>query len=232
MVKESLIVENKLRTIIKQEVRNILILNELNINKKSKLGSGQDFETYPSNKNPDRVIKSATTKYSSSNISNHINIFKKYPKYFPIVYKYNEKFAELEKLDLNPVKEIDGKIKKLVKINFIEKNTHLPENIKSILNRYPKIYGKNILEHLNFNSIGYINPNIKNVTNEDEAISYLLLYLIKQDKDLYNTSLKLKKLYDIVLNIIYNKENYRDVLDWGVNNVGVDNLGNFKMLDF
>ena len=97
MVKESLIVENKLRTIIKQEIRNILILNELNINKKSQLGNGQDFETYPSNKNPDRVIKSATTKYSSSNISDHINIFKKYPKYFPIVYKYNEKENMLSK---------------------------------------------------------------------------------------------------------------------------------------
>jgi hypothetical protein len=78
------------------------ILNELNIQPKDQLGSGQSSSTYPYNKDPEKIIKTVSD-YDDNNKFDleQIKIFQKHPDIFPLIYKVTDKYAVLEKLNIN-----------------------------------------------------------------------------------------------------------------------------------
>jgi hypothetical protein len=95
-------------------------------------------------------------------------------------------------------------------------------NIKPIIEYYNKL--KSLTSLLNpFKLIPFYNPKKFDPDNPLDVV-------IKQHPELLEMTLKLKKLYKDVDKIL-EKEGY-DELDFHQENIGIDDKGNFKMLDF
>lgn len=100
--------------ITETQLKNILINDE--IRKKEKIGSGKDHYVYDYEGDPTKVIKVAwdaedgnkfnpKSKIVQVNINkNHIDIFKKYPDFFPKVHKVTNRYAIIDKLDTKQIK--------------------------------------------------------------------------------------------------------------------------------
>lgn len=80
------------------------------IEKKDRLGSGSYHDVYPLRYDPSKVIKVprgvsdyAKEIYRVGGSDAWFNIFKKYPKYFPKIYKITDKYVMMEKLDTERV---------------------------------------------------------------------------------------------------------------------------------
>ena len=178
---------------VKKMIKLIDILKELNIQPKPELGSGGVFAAYPSKLDPSKVIK--ISHYGDpEDLYHHYDMFKKYPKYFPKVYKITDKYMIIEKLNTKPILEYYDILKSFYS--------------------YPQPKLSNILSY---------NPNKFDSDNPVDVA-------IKQHPELLKTTLKLKKLYKDVDNILSNEE--YDELDFHEENIGIDDKGNFKMLDF
>ena len=78
-------------------IKLIDILKEISISGKEPIGQGSEHIIYPHSKDPNKVIKTS----SQSVNKNQITTFQKHPDIFPIVYKITDKYAVLEKLDVN-----------------------------------------------------------------------------------------------------------------------------------
>ena len=92
------------------------VIFEVVVTNKEMLGKGKDHVVYDYKSDPTKVIKSAwgvdkgQYKYGAESNrhlvdlnSDHIEIFLKYPNLFPKVYKYNNRYAIIEKLDTSKV---------------------------------------------------------------------------------------------------------------------------------
>lgn len=83
------------------------ILKEVSIERKKREGIGSFHEVYPLKYDSNKVIKIprkssdyAKETYRVGGSNAWFNVFKKYPKFFPIVYKITDKYIILEKLDV------------------------------------------------------------------------------------------------------------------------------------
>jgi hypothetical protein len=239
-------------------IKLINILKEINIQTKPQMGKGASFTAYPSKIYPDRVIK---TSSSPQDIQNHADMFDKYPTIFPKVYEVTDKYMVIEKLNQQPIQEYNKSVSNLANKLLTVNNPQLPDSIKQFYIDFPtQQKGKLFINklHDNFNSeykgtLGtwdalkfndyYFNPtyNINSYLYPSnpsstpqfsdeawEALEPHFNWLIRQDSNIFNFS---KKLYNFHKNIVEKYDDLMD-LDWHGENVGIDNNGKLKMLDF
>lgn len=101
---------------LNEQIERIRVLMEVEIKQKKRLGGGGiSHQTYQSNRDPDSVYKIGWNRKFNDDgdyvdettpvDTEHIRIFKKYPKYFPIVKSVGVKHVELEKLNTSKVYE-------------------------------------------------------------------------------------------------------------------------------
>jgi hypothetical protein len=81
----------------------IELINEVKIRKKEKLGMGTEHDIYPSETNPDVVMKVRNCVPEKE--VPWVETFKKNPDIFPIVIKHTKNYVCLEKLDTNKAVE-------------------------------------------------------------------------------------------------------------------------------
>lgn len=78
-----------------------ILLLEVVTKPKTPYSSGSEHTIYPNNHDSTKLFKVVTNDPIRGLKDNWIEIFKKYPKYFPTIYRSNDKGAEVEKLDTN-----------------------------------------------------------------------------------------------------------------------------------
>lgn len=183
---------------------------------KEPIGMGKDHQVFDYEADPTKVIKVAwgakdgenrfdpnAEKIQTNLDPNHIRIFTKYPNIFPKVFKATDRYAIIEKLNPAPVLDDEKKIfQQLSKYNF------------STL-RYMKEYDAVSSLYWNItNRSGFLISMLKKLTSAGEDLTILNKYLtlFKQ----INSTLK-----RAVGNV-----------DVGTNNMGYDQQGNVKLLDF
>ena len=187
------------------------------LKQKQKIGYGKDHVVYDMLSDPSKVIKIAWgsdgNKYDPNSKlkqieldPTHIEVFKKYPDLFAKVYKHNDRYAIIEKL-----------------------------NTKSIISDQTEIFNilsKLDIEDLDYfdehNTIGrlfWLSKNRKGFFNN------LLIEIIKND--LYSKSPKLELYINFINRILKSKLNKeKSNLDVIANNIGYDKEGRLKLLDF
>jgi len=86
------------------------ILKEVSVDKKERMGRGSFHDVYPLKYDSSKVIKVprgvsdyAKDVYRVGDSNAWFNIFKKYPQYFPEIYKITDKYVIIEKLDTERV---------------------------------------------------------------------------------------------------------------------------------
>lgn len=86
------------------------ILKEVSVEKKERMGRGSFHDVYPLKYDSSKVIKVprgvsdyAKDVYRVGDSNAWFNIFKKYPQYFPEIYKITDKYVIIEKLDTERV---------------------------------------------------------------------------------------------------------------------------------
>lgn len=79
------------------------LILELNIRAKEPYAAGTEHEIYKDSKDPNKVYRVVMQGHPdiSKQAYNWVEIFKKYPQYFPAVYKSTERGASVEKLNTN-----------------------------------------------------------------------------------------------------------------------------------
>lgn len=87
------------------------ILKEIEIKQKNRIGLGSFHAVYPYNQDPNKVIKipRSNSDYAKETFRNNnddawFNVFKKYPDFFPKIYKITDKYILIERLDVEKVK--------------------------------------------------------------------------------------------------------------------------------
>lgn len=196
-------------------------LKELDIKRKDPLGQGAFHTVYPSKSHPEQVIKTKTVKTIDfegktydilDNIDKHeIEAMKKNPDLFAKVYRYNEKYAIIEKLD---TKSIQSDLESL------------SQGMIKLLMNQPKI-GE---------ILGILKNPIDLEVDDLDVSAYMNLY--RRDKvfikALYRFC-KNKEFFVKLLTLI--KDVYRRVgdikhtIDIKFDNIGYDNQKNIKILD-
>jgi hypothetical protein len=197
-----------------------------------KLGSGGNFTAYEYPSNPDKIIKVPHDPKSNS-IQDHVEMFKKYPKYFPKVYDVTDEYLVLEKLDTKPILELEQKLQSLLKKFLTLKNPDLPKSIRKVYLEDPYLeYGEEDLSSNVSSYIGTFKPN-KNTYNSNWSTSNEFNYIVRQDPQILKQITELHQLYISVYKIL--KKWYSDPepsTDFSAENIGVDTQGNYKMVDF
>ncbi len=197
-------------------IKLVNLLKEISVSVKKPIGQGSQHIVYPHSKDPNKVIKTFDPDEGEFINTKHIDIFQKHPNIFPKVYKATDKYAVLEKLD------IDQAITELEKLEAEFFNLKWRSNKK----RKHSILLDDIME----------NDNL-----EDNDFIYKLYYLIKNNPSsvlkpelntlysLTQNSNLLKKWIDFLTQIIstFNKKD----LDIHAEQFGYDSKGNIKLLD-
>lgn len=188
------------------------ILKEVSLDKKERLGRGSFHDVYPLKYDPSRVVKIPRTRdgyaaaeYWEAGSESWFNIFKKYPQYFPEVYKITDKYIILEKLDTNRVKQ------DLIKME---------DDLVSISSNL-----SDMIEDRNFGVTEVLDGLIMGKLSGDKEDAKMLNMLIKKshNKDLF-------KIYiDLLLSI--RGERIRGFIDVNDGNFGYNKEGKLKMLD-
>lgn len=184
------------------------ILKEVNIEKKKREGIGSFHEVYPLKYDPSKVIKIprvssdyAKETYKVGGSDAWFNIFKKYPKYFPIIYKITDKYIILEKLDTNRVKR---------ELSLLENDLYL---------YYSDLIddGYQITEILYDLVFGEMNGNKGKTKQLEDLVNN------SRNKDILN------RYVDLLSGIV--ASGLRRFIDVNDGNFGYDDKGNLKMLD-
>jgi len=188
----------------KYEDKDLLDINELDIQRKNSK-NGSEHEVYPFIKNPNFVIKTFRNQAAKDNASYWINIFQKYPQYFPKIEKITDKYVVLEKLDDETFKDDALNIS-----NFIRKKLNYSLSPHDLAEwTYALVRGW-------YNAGDYEKSHYKDLFKE----------FAQQNPELFE---KYKKLYLLIHNIL--KDLNKKYIDVHNNNFGYDSKGNLKMLD-
>jgi hypothetical protein len=198
---------NLLKQLIKEEIYKVLT----EITFKTPIGQGSEHIIYPHSKDPNKVIKTS----SQSVNKNQITTFQKHPDIFPIVYKITDKYAVLEKLDVN---QVITELEKL-EVEFFNLKWHSDKKRKY------SILLDDLMENNddNYDFIGLLYYLLQN--NPSSLKSELnTLYSLTQNPEL------LKKWIDFLLQIIsiFGKKD----LDIHAEQFGYTPKGQIKLLDF
>jgi hypothetical protein len=184
-----------------------VIINEIKIRHKNQLGPGDNVEgeVYDFEKQPNKVIKKYTATNPKWKIKQY-NFMKSHPDLFPIVYKSNNNYTSMEKLNTNI--GIDG----------------LAKFAKNILPEWK--LGDDIAIKL------YPQDILMGLKQEMELGKFTWFkYILKKSIESKNLQYKnlLLKLYKL-LNKLNNIISIQD-LDIHSNNIGEDGNGNLKLFD-
>ena len=189
-------------------IKLINILKEIIF--KTPIGQGSEHIIYPYSKDPNKVIKTS----SQSVNKNQITIFQKHPDIFPIVYKITDKYAVLEKLDVN---QAITELEKL-EVEFFNLKWHSDKKRKY------SILLDDLMENNDddYDFIGLLYYLFQN--NPSSLKSELnTLYSLTQNPEL------LKKWIDFLIKVT-SKTNQTE-LDIHSEQFGYDSKGNIKLLD-
>jgi hypothetical protein len=188
------------------------ILKEVSVEKKERMGRGSFHDVYPLKYDSSKVIKVprrvsdyAVAEYWEAGPDAWFNIFKKYPQYFPEVYKITNKYIVLEKLDTNRVKQ------DLIKMedDLVSISSTLSDMIEN------KNYDvTDVLDKLVLGKLINIREDIKTLD---------MLIKKSHNKDLF------KRYIDLLSAI--RSERIRDFIDVNDGNFGYNKEGELKMLD-
>ena len=77
-----------------------------------KIGSGGSSTAYAHPTDPDKIVKIYSGKYVED-FTRRVEFFKKYPKYFPKVYEYGDRYVIEDKLDNKPIKQLNATLNSL-----------------------------------------------------------------------------------------------------------------------
>ena len=192
------------------------IIHEIVTTNKERIGSGKDHVVYDYKADPTKIIKSAwgvdkgQYKYGADSNrhlvdmnSDHIEIFIKYPNLFPKVYKHNNRYAIIEKLDTSKVFQ-DSKdlYDQLIQYDEVFKNVAESDLISGLYYTVTKVSG-------------FLPKVVRKMRKAGEDLTLLERYVTL-----------FKKLKNTV-----GRSSYYG-LDVTANNLGYDNEGNLKLLDF
>ena len=189
-------------------IKLINILKEIIF--KTPIGQGSEHIIYPYSKDPNKIIKTS----SQSVNKNQITIFQKHPDIFPIVYKITDKYAVLEKLDVN---QAITELEKL-EVEFFNLKWHSDKKRKY------SILLDDLMENNDddYDFIGLLYYLLQN--NPSSLKSELnTLYSLTQNPEL------LKKWIDFLIKVT-SKTNQTE-LDIHSEQFGYDSKGNIKLLD-
>jgi|APGre2960657423_1045063.scaffolds.fasta_scaffold02667_5 hypothetical protein len=192
------------------------IIFEVVVTNKEMLGKGKDHVVYDYKSDPTKVIKSAwgvnKGEYKYGDKSNqhivdmnpdHIEVILKYPNLFPKVFKYNKRYAVIEKLDTSRVIQDQKELyNQLTKYDDVFRNVVESDFISGLYWTVTKVSG-------------FIPKIIRKMKSAGEDLTLLGKYV-----SLF------KKLKTTVA-----RSSYYGV-DVTVHNLGYDNEGNLKLLDF
>jgi hypothetical protein len=194
-------------------IKLVDILKELNIKPKKPSGLGSRHIVYPSQSDPNKVIKTINinpdydgNEYNTLDIDS-LELFKKYPNVFPKVYKITNKYAVLEKLNTS---KVFNELKNLYN-QVIESNTEFSEYIKDKYTGYDRSsneFSTDIYEYIKYED--------KTLSDFDEVYSKI------KDGEL------LKKYVLFIFTII---KLFPQSLDIHNDQFGYDSEGNIKLLD-
>lgn len=235
-------------------VKLINLLKELNIITKPEQGKGGSHTVYTSKNHPNKVIKIPNSPNTKSVLNTHIEMFKKYPKFFPKVYKsISGEYMVIEKLNQKPIYDYNKKATNLAKKLLTLDNLKLPKQIKDFFNQYPKLQkGETFQNYLdNANSLDLtenilnegidmvrfipyhfeINYNFNQSPTDDYIVDFQFNWLIRQDSSVFNLT---KKIYDFYWEVNNNveKDDFYEITDWHGDNIAMDEKGQLKYIDF
>ena len=186
-------------------------VNELSIQRKSQLGSGDsaEGETYDLKTSPGKVVKKYTqinpeTKYAQYELMN------KYPELFVKIYKVTPKYIVMEKVKvpIEGLEELQQFINKDLKINFVQGDANN--------NRYAS---------------DVINATYNELKSNRNDMFMSILDKVKQ-KGKTNLTKLLIKIYNFLLRLKKQiPQLNRYWLDVHSDNIGEDNQGNLKLFD-
>jgi hypothetical protein len=188
------------------------IIKEISVDKKERMGRGSFHDVYPLKYDSDKVVKVprlkdgyAASEYLEPGSDSWFNTFKKYPQYFPEVYKITDKYIILEKLDTERVKQELFKMEDdLVSISPV---------ISDMIEEHN--YG--VTEILYWLILG------KLLGNKEEIDIYNDIIEKSHFKDIF------KRYFDLLFNI--RNERIRGFIDVNDGNFGYNKEGKLKMLD-
>ena len=207
----------------KVEIANEIISNltkdnihEIVTTKKEKIGSGKDHVVYDYKADPTKIIKSAwgvdkgQYKYGAESNrhlvdmnSDHIEIFLKYPNLFPKVYRHNNRYAIIEKLDTSKVFQDQKDLyNQLIQYDDVFKNVVENDFISGLYYTVTKVSG-------------FLPKVVRKMRKAGEDLTLLEKYVT---------------LFKKVKNTVGRSSYYG--LDVTAYNLGYDNEGNLKLLDF
>jgi hypothetical protein len=192
------------------------VIFEIVVNNKEILGRGKEHVVYDYKSDPTKVIKSAwgvdKGQYKYGNDSNqhivdmnpdHIDVILKYPDLFPKVFKYNKRYAIIEKLDTSRVIEDQKELyNQLTKYDDVFKNVIENDFISGLYWTVTKVSG-------------FLPKIARKMRSAGEDLSLLEKYVRL-----------FKKLKTTVARYSYYG------VDVTANNLGYDSEGNLKLLDF
>jgi hypothetical protein len=190
----------------------LLDLLELDIQKKTQLGAGNNAEgeTYDLKSHPDKVVK----VYINSNYNekkDQYELMSKYPEFFVKIYKFTPKYVVMEKVKT----PIPG-VKELQKFTNNEASIERVRGGDPIVNRY------------SYDVVGGINQELKKDKNT------IYTYILKEAKQLGKTDLvlqltKIHDFFDKLYKTLPELKTYD--LDIHDDNIGLDKQGNLKLFD-
>jgi len=192
------------------------IIHEIVTTNKERIGSGKEHVVYDYKADPTKIIKSAwgvdkgQYKYGADSNqhlvnmnSDHIEIFIKYPNLFPKVFKYNQRYAVIEKLDtIRVIQDQKDLYNQLTKYDDVFRNVVESDFISGLYWTITKVSG-------------FLPKVVRKMRKAGEDLSLLERYVTL-----------FKKLKTTVA-----RSSYYGV-DVTANNLGYDNEGNLKLIDF
>jgi len=213
-----IITESQCMSLVKQQSLNLkgkTVTEE--IRNKTEFGRGKEHVVYDFEKDPTKVIKTGwnvksgyrydpnSEKIFAGVNQDHIKMFIKYPNLFPKVYKHNEKYAVIEKMNTDRVVAEQAQLYQLLK-SFELNDLYYMKEHDTISSLYWNVTKRS----------GFMKKIINRMERTHEDVSLLVKYL-ELFKVINGTLKRAVKSFG---------------LDIGQHNMGYDPEGNLKLFDY